>query len=276
MPDGAPRRRTSSGCRIGPAGVDWVNHYEMRPVARRHPAPSGTARERPRAETPHVGARRAAARARLPVAGRAVRHVLSARLAAPRQAGADRHRVDHHLLPCRTRRSWRRSAPATCSGRRSRPAVSQRLLRPDGAALERGRARCSRPRTRSSTSRNECHVHPTRVRSLDRRRRRRHRRRHRPALRARGLCGLRHAAQPRQAAAAGRARSDAEGGAAHAFASDARKEEEVVALVEQIESTIGPIEVMVFNIGANVPESILTRPRASTSRSGRWPASPAF
>jgi NAD(P)-dependent dehydrogenase (short-subunit alcohol dehydrogenase family) len=49
----------------------------------------------------------------------------------------------------------------------------------------------------------------------------------------------------------------AEGGRAHGFASDARKEEEVVALVEQIESTIGPIEVLVFNIGANVPSSIL-------------------
>jgi NAD(P)-dependent dehydrogenase (short-subunit alcohol dehydrogenase family) len=49
----------------------------------------------------------------------------------------------------------------------------------------------------------------------------------------------------------------AEGGQAHGFASDARKEEEVIALVEQIESTIGPIEVMVFNIGANVPCSIL-------------------
>ena len=49
----------------------------------------------------------------------------------------------------------------------------------------------------------------------------------------------------------------AEGGAAHGFASDARKEEEVAALVEQIESTIGPIEVLVFNIGANVPCSIL-------------------
>ncbi len=44
---------------------------------------------------------------------------------------------------------------------------------------------------------------------------------------------------------------------AQGFASDARKEEEVVALVEQIESTIGPIEVLVFNIGANVPSSIL-------------------
>ena len=50
---------------------------------------------------------------------------------------------------------------------------------------------------------------------------------------------------------------EAEGGKAHGFASDARKEEEVVALVEQIESTIGPIEVLVFNIGANVPSSVL-------------------
>ncbi|WJN59444.1 SDR family oxidoreductase [Pseudomonas sp. SO81] len=49
----------------------------------------------------------------------------------------------------------------------------------------------------------------------------------------------------------------AEGGEAHGFASDARKEEEVAALVEQIESTIGPIEAFVFNIGANVPCSIL-------------------
>jgi NAD(P)-dependent dehydrogenase (short-subunit alcohol dehydrogenase family) len=49
----------------------------------------------------------------------------------------------------------------------------------------------------------------------------------------------------------------AAGGQAEGFASDARKEEEVVALVEQIESTVGPIEVLVFNIGANVPSSIL-------------------
>lgn len=53
------------------------------------------------------------------------------------------------------------------------------------------------------------------------------------------------------------AQIEAEGGKAHGFASDARKEEEVVALVEQIESTIGAIEVLVFNIGANVPSSIL-------------------
>jgi NAD(P)-dependent dehydrogenase (short-subunit alcohol dehydrogenase family) len=49
----------------------------------------------------------------------------------------------------------------------------------------------------------------------------------------------------------------AEGGQAHGFGSDARKEEEVLALVEQIESSIGPIEVLVFNIGANAPSSIL-------------------
>lgn len=49
----------------------------------------------------------------------------------------------------------------------------------------------------------------------------------------------------------------AQGGDARPFASDARKEEEVVALVEQIESSVGPIEVFVFNIGANVPCSLL-------------------
>ncbi|EJM80182.1 short-chain alcohol dehydrogenase [Pseudomonas sp. GM74] len=48
-----------------------------------------------------------------------------------------------------------------------------------------------------------------------------------------------------------------DGGEAHGFACDARKEDDVVALVEQIESEIGPIEAFVFNIGANVPCSIL-------------------
>jgi short-subunit dehydrogenase len=48
------------------------------------------------------------------------------------------------------------------------------------------------------------------------------------------------------------------GGIAFGFASDARKEDEVIALIEHIESSIGPIEVMVFNIGANSPNSILT------------------
>lgn len=47
------------------------------------------------------------------------------------------------------------------------------------------------------------------------------------------------------------------GGRAQGFASDARKEEAVVRLVDDIERGIAPIEVMVFNIGANVPCSIL-------------------
>jgi len=49
----------------------------------------------------------------------------------------------------------------------------------------------------------------------------------------------------------------ADGGVAHGFGSDARDEEAVVALVAQIEATIGPITVLVFNIGANAPSSIL-------------------
>jgi len=47
-----------------------------------------------------------------------------------------------------------------------------------------------------------------------------------------------------------------DGGSATAFGSDAREEEEVIALVNKIEKDIGPIEVAVFNIGANVNFSI--------------------
>jgi NAD(P)-dependent dehydrogenase (short-subunit alcohol dehydrogenase family) len=49
----------------------------------------------------------------------------------------------------------------------------------------------------------------------------------------------------------------AEGGEAHGFACDARKEEDVIALIEDIEKRVGPIEAFVFNIGANVPCGIL-------------------
>jgi len=42
------------------------------------------------------------------------------------------------------------------------------------------------------------------------------------------------------------------GGRARAFGSDARKEEQVVELVQTIEREVGPIEVCVFNVGGNV------------------------
>ena len=43
-----------------------------------------------------------------------------------------------------------------------------------------------------------------------------------------------------------------DGGHAHAFPLDAREETEVAALVDRIERDIAPLEVLVFNIGANV------------------------
>lgn len=42
------------------------------------------------------------------------------------------------------------------------------------------------------------------------------------------------------------------GGAAHAFGVDARDEAEMVALFDKVEAEVGPLEVVVFNIGANV------------------------
>ena len=43
-----------------------------------------------------------------------------------------------------------------------------------------------------------------------------------------------------------------QGGVAHARGVDARSEEETLALFAEIESQIGPLEIVVFNIGANV------------------------
>ncbi|MBY0532758.1 MAG: SDR family oxidoreductase [Xanthobacteraceae bacterium] len=55
---------------------------------------------------------------------------------------------------------------------------------------------------------------------------------------------------------------EAEGGKARGFGNDARKEEQVAALFEEIERDIGPVEVAVYNIGANVRFPI----RETTSR----------
>ena len=48
------------------------------------------------------------------------------------------------------------------------------------------------------------------------------------------------------------ARIEAEGGKARAFGSDARREEQVIELVQTVEREVGPIEVCVFNVGGNV------------------------
>lgn len=48
-----------------------------------------------------------------------------------------------------------------------------------------------------------------------------------------------------------------DGGEAHAFYTDARKEDAVIELIETVERDIGPIEVFVFNVGGNVKFSIL-------------------
>jgi len=45
---------------------------------------------------------------------------------------------------------------------------------------------------------------------------------------------------------------EAGGGSARAFGVDAREEDATVALIDQIEAEVGPLEVCVFNIGANV------------------------
>jgi NAD(P)-dependent dehydrogenase (short-subunit alcohol dehydrogenase family) len=58
------------------------------------------------------------------------------------------------------------------------------------------------------------------------------------------------------------ARIEADGGMGRAFGTDARKEEQMIALIETIERDIGPLEVAVFNIGANVRFGI----RETTSR----------
>jgi len=47
------------------------------------------------------------------------------------------------------------------------------------------------------------------------------------------------------------------GGTAAAYGCDARREEQVIALFDEIEAAHGPIDVLVHNIGGNVRESIL-------------------
>ena len=50
---------------------------------------------------------------------------------------------------------------------------------------------------------------------------------------------------------------EAEGGEATGIHSDARDEEEVISLIERIETDIAPIEAFIFNVGGNVRFSVL-------------------
>ena len=45
---------------------------------------------------------------------------------------------------------------------------------------------------------------------------------------------------------------ESQGGSARAFGVDAREEDQIVALFDTIEREVGPLEIVVFNIGANV------------------------
>jgi len=49
----------------------------------------------------------------------------------------------------------------------------------------------------------------------------------------------------------------AEGGLGHAYGVDARNEADMIALIDRIEAEVGPLEVVVFNIGANVRFSVV-------------------
>lgn len=49
----------------------------------------------------------------------------------------------------------------------------------------------------------------------------------------------------------------AQGGKAHAFALDARREDQVAGFFDRIEHELGPVEVVVFNVGGNVRFPIL-------------------
>ena len=68
---------------------------------------------------------------------------------------------------------------------------------------------------------------------------------------------------------------EAAGGEIHACSLDARKEEEIISFLGDADKH-APLEVCIFNIGANVNFRFSTPPNACSARSGKWPAIPAF
>ena len=136
---------------------------------------------------------------------------------------------------------------------RPRPRRFATVTRPDGAVVERSRDLLATI-TRLSTTRNEM-ASPV----ASHRRRRRHGGASRAALRAAATpCARRVAAStsssPCWTDPGGRRPG-------HGFASDARKEDEVVALVDQIESAIGRRSL--GSTSAPTAEQHLTRPRGA-------------
>ena len=67
---------------------------------------------------------------------------------------------------------------------------------------------------------------------------------------------------------------EAAGGRDPARSLDARKEEEIVSFLGDADKH-APLEVCVFNIGANVNFPISIPPSVCFARSGKWPAIPA-
>ena len=68
---------------------------------------------------------------------------------------------------------------------------------------------------------------------------------------------------------------EAAGGTIFGRSLDARKEEEVAAFLQDADKH-APLEICIFNVGANVNFPISRLPNACSARSGRWPATRAF
>ena len=68
----------------------------------------------------------------------------------------------------------------------------------------------------------------------------------------------------------------ASGGVAHAVSTDVRSEEAVQALFAQVEAELGPVEVCLFNAGANVKSPLSETSASCSSKHGNLPAMAAF
>ena len=66
------------------------------------------------------------------------------------------------------------------------------------------------------------------------------------------------------------------GGTACAVGTDVRSEEAVQALFAQVEAELGPVEVCLFNAGANVKSPLSETSASCSSKHGNLPAMAAF